>query len=229
MSEAVIERPFSGGTVQASVRVEPAPVLAGGPCWLAFRVSVDDTTGPLYLAAGIAPQPGRSGDASISASLDGPLDDVATDTPALVGPSGAVPVEPGQPYQQRLLVNQYVRLEECLERLEPGGHGILSLTFRRPFPLATDFPTALTNPHGETIDLRVDVEIHRDDDALATVIDELAETLRRNWRDATSNEVEDAVRALVALRLPQSRDAIAAFSDHPLALVREAAAAARTA
>lgn len=62
--------------------------------------------------------------------------------------------------------------------------------------------------------------VPRDDAALDAAIADLAGQFRAEWRTATSNELERALAAPVAMRLPAASAARAALADHPNPLVR---------
>ena len=123
------------------------------------------------------------------------------------------------------MVNQFLALEQVAAILEPGEEQQLQLALQRPFPLARRPTEALALHDAPVLNLRVSAPVRRDDDALDAEIAEVTAEIRRHSSQATSNALENALAALVAYRLPQSRAALADLVDHPNPLVRAEAAA----
>ena len=212
------------GSVRANLEVATDRLVAAGACWVVLTVEADD--GPVYLAVGsdrIRRRPAFT-------TLRGTIGGVDLVDPAGAaggdGPSGPIPVEPGIPYQARLLVNQFLALEQIPGILQPGEQQQLELTLQRPLPLARMPAQALALHDAPELTLRVAVPVRRDDDALSSEIAEVADEIRRHSTQATSNALENALATLVAYRLPQSQAALAGLVDHPNPLVRAEAAAA---
>ncbi|MGM1064882.1 hypothetical protein [Saccharothrix sp. Mg75] len=227
MPEHGAQRPPDGPRVRSGFRVATPDPPAGGACVVVW--SVEALTSDLHLLTGTDRGGGRPAHVGLRAVLDGvELPDPAT-APALGGPSGVVVVRPGEPYELRLLVNRFARLERARELVEPGASGTLVLSCRRALPLAARPGEAFALSGAPEVTAELRVTVHHDEEALEAEIAALVEVLRGRWREATSNELETALDTLVALRLPESRTALAGLTDHPNPLVRQEAdrAAAR--
>jgi hypothetical protein len=83
------------------------------------------------------------------------------------GPIGVVAVTPDQPWRQRLLLNDFLRLERATELLAPGATGRLELTCRRPIVLAATAAAALSPKGARDVTIELAIDLRRDDDALA--------------------------------------------------------------
>ncbi len=192
----------------------PRP-LAGGCVRVRFTYETFDATQPLLV--GMDRGTGRPAHVTITGQLNGtPLADPAEGPADMGGPSGVIQVEPGIPYTQVLLVNQFVQLEDARDAIAPGETRLLSLDCAREVPPG--------------VTARLDIPLVRDDAALAAEIADLMAVIREHHQPGTSNELEDALAALVALRLPIATEALAELTDHLNPLVRDAAsrAASRT-
>lgn len=188
---------------------------AGGCVRIRFTIEALDAPEPLLV--GMDRSTGRPAHVTITGQLDGtPLADPADGPADMGGPSGSIQVQPGTPYTQVLLVNQFVRLEEAHEAVAPGETRLLSLDCARTAP--------------PVVSAKLEIPLVRDDAALAAEIADLVAVVREHDRPGTSNELEDALAALVAVRLPIATAALAELSDHPNPLVRDVAsrAASRT-
>ena len=229
------EATVSDGPLRATLtaRLLDVEVAAGGPCRVELTVTAEG--GTLFLAVGTDRRTRRPAYVRVSGTVAGvQLDDpagagagagVGVGVGVGDGPAGAVPVEPGSPHRQVVLVNQFVALERARELVIPGASQELRVVLSRPLPLATTVPQALAGLASTPLDVEVVAELTRDDDALARSVEDAAAVVRGRWTAATSNELEAAVATLLALRVPESRAALSALRDHPNALVREAAAA----
>jgi hypothetical protein len=142
-----------GMPLRAGFRVMPGALLAGGPVELEFFV---DTLGalPLYLAVGGDRARQRPGQFSFDARFDGhELSDPMAALADAGGPIGVIEVSCTSPWRQRLMLNQFVGLEDTLQRLQPGAAGRLDLSCRRHMvlgatdeaALASDGPIALAS------------------------------------------------------------------------------------
>ena len=219
-----VEFTDSTGPVLAALEVVTDRPVAAGACWVTLTVEAINQAA--YLAVGSDRIRRRPAHVTMQGAIGGvDLVDPAAGAGG-DGPGGPVQVEPGTPYEARLLVNQFLALEHTPGILEPGEEEQLQLTLRRPFPLARTPAQALALHGAPVLTLRVAVPVRRDDDALETEIAEVAEEIRRHSTQSTSNALENALAALVAYRLPQSRAALADLVDHPNPLVRAEAAAA---
>jgi hypothetical protein len=213
----------SGSVVAALEAVTPRPVAAGA-CWVELTVEARDRS--IYLAVGSDRIRRRPAHLTMHGAIGGvDLADPAGGAAGAEGPSGPIPVEPGSLYRARLLVNQFLALENVPGILQPGEEQPLEVIVRRPLPLARTPAQALSLLDAPVLALRLAVPIRRDDDALEAEIAEVAAEIRRHFTESTSNILEDALATLVAYRLPQSRAALAELVDHPNPLVRAQAEA----
>jgi hypothetical protein len=223
-SEPVAELGGNGGRVRAGFRLLTPEPPAGGVVRLLLEVAALD--GPVFVLAGTDRATGRPAHITIGGTLDGTaLEDPLAGRPQLGGPSGAVEVAPDSAYRQVVLVNEFVRLEDTLDLVPPGEAQELTLECSRVLSPASSRKQALSGADAPDVQVRVAVPLRRDDAALEAEIASLAEIVRGGGA-STSNELEDAVVALAALRLPSATAALAGFADHPNPYVREAAAAA---
>ena len=187
------------------------PGLAGGPVELEFFV---DNVGARALHVLVAGDRARlrPGSLTVSASLEGvALPDPFADIPCAGGPATVVAVEPSKTYRQTFLINQFVRLEDSVDRLEPGEAGQLVLSCRRPLPLAADRESALVRSGAPpVVEVQLALELRRDDAQLAALVDQLVDDVRHGPRD----QRERPLTLLLALRAPLAVSRWRALLDH---------------
>ena len=111
--------------LSAGFRFAAPEALAGAPLTLEFFVR-NSGLETAYVAVGGNRARGRPDFFNFSARFaGGPLTDPASDAAYLGGPVGLVTVAPGDTYRQPTLLNQFLRVEDAIARLLPGGHGEL--------------------------------------------------------------------------------------------------------
>jgi hypothetical protein len=189
--------------VEASVRVDGRPVLAGGPLVVIWRLRLLGA-GPLYVALGGDRVAGRLAAFRFAATLEGSslrFEDPAANQVDLGGPMGVQPVTPNG-LDLEVLVNQFVTLEATRLALPLGGRGLLDLACHWDLLLGARPDAVFTAPARPT-DLQLQVEVHRDDDALRALVRSQVEAVLRAER-----EDPDALARVAALRYPEA-DAIA--------------------
>jgi hypothetical protein len=190
--------------VEASVRVDGQPVLAGGPLDVIWRLRLLGA-GPLYVALGGDRVAGRLAAFRFTATLEGTslrFEDPAANHVDLGGPMGVQAVTP-EGLDVEVLVNQFVTLEAARPSLPPGGRGVLDLACHWDLLLGARPDAVFTAPARFT-DAQLQVEIQRDDDALGALVRGQVEAVLRAER-----EDPDALARVAALRYPEA-DAIAA-------------------
>ena len=89
------------------------------------------------------------------------------------GPVGVVTVSTNSPWQQHLLLNEFVRLERTPALLAPGASGRLVLRCRRPIALAATDAAALSPHEPQTIVVDLAFDLRSDDAAVAALVDRL--------------------------------------------------------
>ena len=199
-----VELSDGAGPVLAALEAVTVRPVAAGACWVELTVQAGER--PLYLAVGSDRIRRRPAHITMQASIGGvDLVDPAGGAGGVGGgdgPSGPVPVEPGTPYRIRLLVNQFLALEQILDILQPGEEQPFRLALQRPLRLARTPVEALSLSDAPVLTLRRTVPIRRDDDALESEIAEVVAEIRRHSTESTSNALENALATLVAYRLP---------------------------
>jgi hypothetical protein len=213
-----------GVAARVGLRTNDTEALAGGPLPVDLVVEVG-AGAPIYVAVGGDSAAGRPAFVSFSATLRGK--DVAIDDPAagvyIGGPVSAIEVAPGAPLVQRLLLNDYLRLERALDALAPGERGLLEIGCRRQLMLGAEARQALAPQGGATlVQQRLLVALRRDDAALAGLIERLAKALRDEWNVYAASRQAASLAQLVALRLPAAAGALRSLEQHPDPVVRAA-------
>lgn len=227
--EAMTDLAERGRRARAGFRALTPQPPAGGICRVAFVLEALDA--PLYVLVGMDRGTGRPAHVTIRCSLDEtPLEDPAQGRVGLGGPSGPVLVEPGTPFTQVLLVNQFARLETARDLMAPGETRLLSIDCRRAAPLAATPKDALGGsvPGTATVAAQLRLPLVRDDAALEAEVAALVAVVRAHAGPGTSNDLEDALAALAALRLPAATAALATLTDSPNPQVRDVASRAAT-
>ena len=185
-----------GMPVRAGFRLIPGEWLAGGPVELEF---VLDNLGalPLYLAVGGDRMRQRPGQFSFAARFDGHgLPDPMAALPDAGGPIGIVEISSASPWRQRLVLNQFVSLEDTPQRLQPGAAGRLDLSCRRPIVLAVTQAAALTGDASPALVIALAIDLRRDDKALAALAADLSDAITRG----APAERAPALERLLAMR-----------------------------
>jgi hypothetical protein len=157
-------------SVRAGFRVVTGELLAGGPVELAFFV---ESLGlcPLQLAVSGDRMRQRPGQFSFAAMFEGsPLGDPMAAVPYMGGPEGVVEISTRSPWDQPLLLNQFIRLEHTLGRLVQGATGRIDLACRRPLPLAATDAAALSLDGAPIAVVDLAFDLRRDDAALAALV-----------------------------------------------------------
>ena len=156
-----------GAVVEASVRVDNQPVLAGGPLDVIWRLRLVGA-GPVYVALGGDRVASRLAAFAFTASLvdsSVPFEDPTADHVDLGGPMGVQAVTPNG-LDVNVFVNQFVTLEGTRLALPPGGRGVLELTCHWDLLLGPR-PEAVFAAAPRPTDLRLRVEVPRHDDRTA--------------------------------------------------------------
>jgi hypothetical protein len=182
--------------VRAGFRVVDASALAGGPIEIAFFVEKDRSPALYVMVAGDRARQ-RPGSFSFAATVQGArLLDPKEGVPDLGGPATAVAVEPGRPWCQPLLLNEFVRLEDASAALAPGATGRLDVVCSRVLPLASDASAALLAREGPRVEVSLSLPLRRDDEALGALAIQLAAQVR----EGPPAERERPLARLLAMR-----------------------------
>lgn len=208
-----------GAVVESSVRVDAQPVLAGGPLDVIWRLRLVGA-GPVYVALGGDRVTNRLAGFAFTATLvdsSVPFEDPAADQVDLGGPMGVQAVTP-EGLDVDVFVNQFVTLEAARLALPTGGRGVLELACHWDLLLGPR-PDAVFAAAPRSTDLRLQVELRRDDEALRALVQRQAEAVLRAPR-----EDEDALTRLTALRHPDAESIATEIGGDPdrLAWVRAA-------
>jgi hypothetical protein len=208
-SEAHDSVEANGTAFNVTVRVEDAPVLAGGPMTVTWGLR---TTGAAaYVALGGDRVLGRMTGFSFTGALDGAntsLADPAEGALDLGGPVGLQEVTESA-LTVPLLVNQFLTVERLRDALRPGENGTLILHCRWDLVAAGDREHVLGSAP-VPIDLTLRVPVHRDDDMLMGVVQELVTAVL-----TADREDEEALARLAALRYSDAVDLVERTGGDP--------------
>jgi hypothetical protein len=202
--------------VRAGFRSAESDVVAGSLVEIEFSIE-NKGEGPFYLAVGNERSTLRPMFFSFAVSLENAnvrLDDPAGTTPNLGGPVGVVRVEKNTIYRIRLLLNQFVRLEQLRATFSPGQRGLLNVTCRRILPLADRESEALTmESNVSTVEGTLQIRVHRDDAALERLITGFANDV---YTATVANGArESALIKLIALRSESARTHLQSLAHDP--------------
>jgi hypothetical protein len=196
--------------LSAGFRFAAPEALAGVPLKLEFFVR-NSGLETAYLAVGGDRARGRPDFFSFSARFAGwPLTDPASDGAYHGGPLGLVTVAPGDTYRQPILLNEFLRLEDAIARLLPGGHGELELTCERRLPCGANEGPALDVSTAPLVKVGIACTLRREDSALLRTLDELAATILHG----PIEQREPALAALFASRA-LAREQLLRVAAHP--------------
>ena len=218
ISEASVVLSSPDIRARAGFRAAGSSTVAGGPLFLEFFA---ENLGQraLYVLSGGDRMRDRPADYAFTATLGGvPLRDPYGELPDIGGLGAFVVVARGETWQQQLLLNQFVAIEDTIHLLSPGASSRLRVRCTRPLPLASDEQEALASePEAATVDVEVTVAVHRDDRQLAALVDQLVSTI-------TSGPIEEremSLRILLTLRARPAVDRWRRLAEHPDASVAE--------
>ena len=201
--------------VRAGFRRPSLEVVAGGPLDVQFFV---EATQPIVVAVASDRTRLRPDFFHFSAHLDGvEIDDPFGSYASLGGPGSVVPVQPGSPWRQWLIVNQFLRLERAMEVVAAGAVGRLRLRGGRPLPMTTDTAEAFRRGGVPEIDVTETILLRRDDARLASFIDQLIDEVRHGPPERR----EWPLVLLLSLRAPAAVERWRALVDHADPVVGE--------
>jgi hypothetical protein len=208
----------NGTSARAGFRVLQDDALAGGPLSIEFVVE-NTGTQPAYFFTATDRSRLRPDNFTLQAGVQGSdvvLTDPLANVPYLGGPGGVLEVEPGAQIKQRLLVNNFVTLEQTRDVLAPGEASTVWIRGLRTLALTATEDQALQGG-GETaqIDATLSIPIRRDDAALEALVASLADSIRADQSTNVSAQREQTIGELVALRLPMVVPQLESLKDHP--------------
>jgi hypothetical protein len=195
-----------GNPVRFGVEVIEASDLAGGPIALDLVLGIDG-------ASRFAMVSGDRKEVAIRATFAGdPLDDP---DPGYFysGPCGVAELTPARPFRRRVEVGDHVRLEDALDRLEPGARGTLLVSCACPVPQARTKEEAWAAPRGDAqmLEATLSFELRRDDAQLAALVDRLIRDVRHGPAEAR----EWPLRMLLSMRAKAAVERWERLVDHP--------------
>ena len=159
--------------VRTGFRVLTENPLVGGPIELEFFIEPVESASLFLSVAGDSNRQ-RPGQFEFTATLDGEeVPDPLADIPSVGGPVGVVPVTDETPWRQPLVLNQFLALDTCQQRLADGESARLNVTCRRALTLGADQTAVLTGKDWQNTSIDLALTICRDDAALAKLIDVL--------------------------------------------------------
>jgi hypothetical protein len=159
--------------VRTGFRVTANELLAGGPIELLFSVESLGAI-PLRLAVSGDRARQRPGQFSFQATFEGAtLADPMALATDIGGPVAVVTVTADSPWQQPIVLNEFVRLERAPSRIATGTSGRLALHCRRPIALAANEAAALSAEKPRIVAVDLAMDLRRDDSALAALVDHL--------------------------------------------------------
>jgi hypothetical protein len=216
--ENAIDLAFGEAQVRAGFHIAEASEFAGGPIELEFFAETVGAGSCFLLVTGdrMRRRPGNFFFDAVFAGAS--LTDPFASVPDMGGPAGVVEIAAGCPWRQRLILNEFVRLEDTLGLLEPGASGQLVITCRRTLPLAADEQAALT-PASDAplVEVQLALDLRRDDTQLAA----LAKQLIAEVRDGPREKRERQLALLLSLRARIAVDRWRTLVNHPDPLVVE--------
>jgi len=215
LREGTVNLSVQASKVLTGFRVITAELLAGAPLEIKFFV---ENLGPLPLKMAVSGDSlrQRPGQFRFTASFNGLSleDDPLTDEPYPGGPAGLVRLSIDQPWNQTLILNQFVRLEQTIGQLEQGASGRLDLSCRRPLALAATDTGALSDNAAVFIAVNLNLDLRRDDAALAALAARLLDEVLHMPQALR----ERPLSLLLSMR-SAARTQIEALSHHPDASV----------
>jgi hypothetical protein len=223
VQEVFTDITVDGVAVRAGFRALTQEALAGGPLEVDFVVA-NSGGAPLYLTVSADRSRLRPDQFTFNAGLvgsDRELSDPLADAVYLGGPSTVVTVQPNSTYTQRLLVNQFVSLEQIPDALAASGSGVgmLWLRCQRQFSISASQDRVRTVAP-VSVEGTLSLPVHTDQAALDALIATLGDQLRSDTEPTGAGEREASVAELIALRSPSARSQLESLRDHPDPTVR---------
>lgn len=213
--EGAVDVAAGNVSARAGFRVITHELLAGGPVELEFFLE-NRKSAPFRITVRGDRARSRPGQFAFTALFEGaPIVDPAAQTPNLGGPAGIVEVSADAPWRQPLLLNEFLRLEDTSERLDPGAAGVLDLTCRRPLDLADGPEAGLEAPD---LTIRLALPLRRDDAALSALVSALYQEIL----EGQSPGREHSLGLLLSLR-SRACEPIVALAHHANASIAERA------
>lgn len=198
---------IAGRAVDVMFRADAAPSLAGGPAYVEAVISLLD--GPSGgIVSSVARATGRSRDFLFSAldPVGAPLRDPYAEAIEIGGVETVLPLTQQAPVTQRVLVNQYLTLEQLRTVAQDGITSEFLLRCARVVKFDAD-QEAIT---AESV---LTLRLLRDDAALERHYRRLAEAVRATPQFDATREL--LVLELVTARSPLAVGALSALADHP--------------
>ena len=203
--------------IKARFAVTDASDVAGGPVELAFSAELVEGAACQLIAAGDR-MTNRPAGFSFAATFAGHvLSDPYADLPDMGGPEGILELQTDRPVHQRLVLNEFVRLEDVRALLAPGATGLLAIECARHLSLVAAGEDAPFDSAAVTVPLAL--QLRRDDNAL----DALVRRLLAQVLDGPRDQRERPLSLLLSLRADMAVDRWRTLVSHPDPLVAQRA------
>lgn len=216
--EDAVDLVFDEAHVRSGFRVAAASEFAGGPIELEYFAEISGDSSLYLLITGDRMRRSPGG-FSFDATLAGvPLTDPFPNVPDMGGPASVIEIAASRPWRQPLILNEFARLEDTLNLLEPGASGQLMVACRRRLPLAAHKGAAFV-PQSDTpiVEVQLALELRRNDSQLAALVEQLIAEVR----DGPPEQRERPLALLLSLRAPIAVDRWRTLVNHPDPLVAE--------
>ncbi len=216
--EGVVGVAIGEDQFRAGFRIAYASEFAGGPIEVEFFAETTGNRSYFLLSMGDRMRH-RARNFAFTATFVGvPLSDPFAHLSDIGGPGGIIEIAVGRPLVQPLVLNEFVRLEDTLDLLQPGASGQLVVNCRRPLPLVTNREAVFAQPgDAPLVAVQLAIELRRDDAQL----DALVEQLMADVRYGPPEQRERPLRLLLSLRAPAAIDRWRTLVDHLDPLVFE--------
>jgi len=207
MSPTTARVAISDRDLEVAFEPEEEPGLAGGPVYVEVTISLVDGE-PVTVLSGASRSTSRNDDYTFTAAAPGDvtLRDPFADAVELGGVEFPRELTAGTPLTERVLLNQFLTLED-LVGAQPDG---------RTTPLTVRAVRRIRQPaSGEPTDAPVELQIplRHDDDALARWYRDVADTVRAA-RDGDAVR-EQRLTELLTARNHLATDALETLTGHP--------------
>jgi hypothetical protein len=130
------------------------------------------------------------------------------------GPIATIEVPAAETREVRVVVNQFLCLEDARAVLSPGTKALMRIGWRRQM---AEIATAERRIGHEFVGGWLELEVLRDDELLRTSITALAERLEKDRNVIAADPVgrREASLALASLRVPEAIEALRRLTSHP--------------
>ena len=197
--------------LRISFHMPQASSLAGGPIEIEFCAELIRPDS-VHLRLEADRVRGRESEFEFTATFAGvTIEDPAALLPDMGGITSVAEIIAGDRWRERIILNEFVRLEETVKLLEPDTSGELVVTCRRRISVAIEQNAALALPDiGPTVEATLVVDLRRDDAALVALV----EKMLRELLESPAEERERPLRLLLGLRAPAAVERWSTLVNH---------------